>query len=64
MQLKTRAPGYWLVHNVVPSIGLQFPLAPWVRFLTKKPEQYSGEKKASSTNGASLTGYLPVEESK
>jgi hypothetical protein len=25
MQLKTRAPGYWLVHIVVPPIGLQFP---------------------------------------
>jgi hypothetical protein len=24
MQLKSRAPGYWLVHNVVPPIGLQF----------------------------------------
>jgi hypothetical protein len=23
-------PGYWLVHIVVPPIGLQFPLAPWV----------------------------------
>jgi hypothetical protein len=22
--------GYWLVHNVVPPIGLQIPLAPWV----------------------------------
>jgi hypothetical protein len=30
MQLKTRAPGYWLVNIVVPPIGLQFPLAPWV----------------------------------
>jgi hypothetical protein len=30
MQLETRAPGYWLVHNVVPPIGLQTPLAPWV----------------------------------
>jgi hypothetical protein len=25
-----RAPGYWLVHNVVPPIELQIPLAPWV----------------------------------
>ena len=25
-----RTPGYWLVHNVVPPIGLQIPLAPWV----------------------------------
>jgi hypothetical protein len=30
MQLESRAPGYWLVHNVVPPIGLQTPLAPWV----------------------------------
>jgi hypothetical protein len=30
MQLKSRALGYWLVHNVVPPIGLQIPLAPWV----------------------------------
>jgi hypothetical protein len=30
MQLETRVPGYWLVHIVVPPIGLQFPLAPWV----------------------------------
>ena len=31
MQLETRAPGgYWLVHNVVPPIGLQIPLTPWV----------------------------------
>jgi hypothetical protein len=28
MQLESRAPGYWLVHNVVPPIGLQFSLAP------------------------------------
>jgi hypothetical protein len=30
MQLETRAPGYWLVHIVVPPIELQFPLAPCV----------------------------------
>jgi hypothetical protein len=30
MQLESRAPWYWLVHNVVPPIGLQTPLAPWV----------------------------------
>jgi hypothetical protein len=30
MQLESKAPGYWLVHNVVPPIGLQIPLAPWV----------------------------------
>jgi hypothetical protein len=34
MQLESRASGgYWLVHNVVPSIGLQIPLAPWVHSL-------------------------------
>jgi hypothetical protein len=30
IQLESRAPGYWLVHNVVPPIGLQISLAPWV----------------------------------
>ena len=30
MQLESRAPGYWLVHNVVAPIGLQIPLASWV----------------------------------
>jgi hypothetical protein len=31
MQLETQAlGGYWLVHSVVLSIGLQTPLAPWV----------------------------------
>jgi hypothetical protein len=30
MQLETRALGYWLVLLVVPPIGLQFPLAPWI----------------------------------
>ena len=30
MQLESRAQGYWLVHNVVPPIGLKIPLAPWV----------------------------------
>jgi hypothetical protein len=30
LQLETRGPEYWLVRNVVPPIGLQFPLAPWV----------------------------------
>jgi hypothetical protein len=30
MQLETRAPGYWLVQNVVVPIGLQIPLVPWV----------------------------------
>jgi hypothetical protein len=30
MQLETRALGYWLVYIVVPPIGLQIPLAPWV----------------------------------
>jgi hypothetical protein len=30
MQLESRAPGYWLVHNVVAPTGLQISLAPWV----------------------------------
>jgi hypothetical protein len=30
MQLESRAQGYWLVHNVVPPIGLKIPLAPWI----------------------------------
>jgi hypothetical protein len=36
MQLETQVPGggggggYWLVRIVVPPIGLQTPLAPWV----------------------------------
>jgi hypothetical protein len=33
MHLESRAPGYWLVHNVVPPIGLQIPLAPKAMFL-------------------------------
>jgi hypothetical protein len=33
MQLETQAQGNWLVHIVVPPIGLQTPLAPWVLFL-------------------------------
>jgi hypothetical protein len=32
MQLESRAPGYCLVHNVVPPIGLQISLAPWILF--------------------------------
>ena len=30
MQLGSRAPGYWLVHNVVAPTGLQISLAPWI----------------------------------
>jgi hypothetical protein len=37
MQLETRAPGYWLVHNVVPPIGLQIPLAPFSSSLIGGP---------------------------
>jgi hypothetical protein len=29
--------------------------------LTKVPKTYSGEKIASSTNGAGKSGYLPAE---
>jgi hypothetical protein len=34
------------------------------RFLMKKPDLYNREKKAYSTNGAGLTEYLHVKESK
>ena len=35
MQLETRAQGwYWIVHIVVPPIGLQITLAPWVLSVT------------------------------
>jgi hypothetical protein len=36
MQLESRAPGYWLVHNVVPPIGLQIPLASLVLSLAPR----------------------------
>jgi hypothetical protein len=39
MQLESRAPGYWLVHNVVPPIGLQIP---WYIYTM---EYYSAIKK-------------------
>jgi hypothetical protein len=29
MQLESRAPGYWFLHNVAPT-GLQISLAPWL----------------------------------
>jgi hypothetical protein len=34
MQLESRAPGYWVVHIVVPPIGSQIPLAPEVPFFS------------------------------
>jgi hypothetical protein len=54
IQLESRAPGYWLVHNVVPPIGLQIPLAPWVHCPKCSPwknrlAQLRGEEKASTT---------------
>ena len=36
------------------------PMNTW--FLTKKLKVYNGRKKASSTNGAGITGCQPVEE--
>jgi hypothetical protein len=33
-QLELRAPGYWLVNNVVAPTGLQISLAPWILSLT------------------------------
>jgi hypothetical protein len=34
MQLESRAPGYWLVHNVAPT-ELQISLAPWILSLAQ-----------------------------
>ena len=31
-------------------------------FLIKMPKLFNGKKKASSTNGADVTGYVHVEE--
>jgi hypothetical protein len=31
----TSSGGYWLVHIVVPPIGLQIPLAPWILSLSR-----------------------------
>ena len=39
MQLESRAPGYWLVHNVVAPTGLQISLAPWVLSLALPLEE-------------------------
>ena len=33
MQLETSSGRYWLVHIVVPPIGLQIPLAPWALYV-------------------------------
>ena len=38
MQLETQLWGYWLVHIVVPPMGLQTPLAPWVLSLAPSLE--------------------------
>jgi hypothetical protein len=32
--------------------------------LTRKPKPYNGKKKASSTNGVGVIGYLRMEECK
>jgi hypothetical protein len=49
MQLESRAPGYWLVHNVVPPIGLQIPLVPWV--LSLAPPLWGVVRFLKSYNG-------------
>jgi hypothetical protein len=53
MQLESRAPGYWLVHNVVPPIELQIPLAPWVLSLAPP----SMEREAHWTCKLSMPQY-------
>jgi hypothetical protein len=45
MQLESRAPGYWLVHIVVPPIGLQISLAPWVLSLAERRVLWVGKER-------------------
>jgi hypothetical protein len=60
MQLESRAPGYWLVHNVVPPIGLQIPLAPWVLSLAPPLGAYLGSLKVKLrvADGFNFPGML------
>jgi hypothetical protein len=54
MQLETRAPGYWLVHIVVPPIGLQIPLAPWILSLAPPLGAQGNSYKGKHFIGAGL----------
>jgi hypothetical protein len=42
--------GYWLVHIVVPPIGLQTPLAPWVLSLAPQSAKHMKLKKNEDQN--------------
>jgi hypothetical protein len=50
--------GYWLVHIVVPSIGLQTPLAPWV--LSLAPSLFIGLHWPCVTSNGWLWASTPV----
>jgi hypothetical protein len=47
MELESRALGYWLVHNVVPPIGLQIPLA--LYFLNNNNKKRNKKPKTKTT---------------
>jgi hypothetical protein len=61
MQLESRAPGYWLVHNVVPPIGLQIPLAPWILSPDPLVDRISLEQEVCGCAGVPIAppGFLP-----
>jgi hypothetical protein len=70
MQLESRAPGYWLVHNVVLPIGLP-PLHTLARFYRKDPdvavsyETMPGPSKHRSGCSQLANGWItgiPMEE--
>jgi hypothetical protein len=56
MQLESRALGYWLVHNVVPPIGLQISLA---QGLSKGNEIPNRMKGLSSSHRTGLEHDIP-----
>jgi hypothetical protein len=56
MQLEIKALGYWLVHIVVPPIGLQTPSAPWVLSLASP----LGALTVSYNAGLKLCGLLSI----
>jgi hypothetical protein len=56
MQLESRAQEYWLVHIVVPPIGLQIPLAPWVLSLAPPHNQLPNADTIAYTSKILLKG--------
>jgi hypothetical protein len=56
--LESRAPGYWLVHNVVAPTGLQISLAPWILICIKRwPSRPSLEREAHWTRKLYMPQY-------